>query len=294
MKQILFIYNPVAGVGKIKHNMFEVIEFYNENDCLVTLCPVRKMEDWYRTSPPDIVQYDRIVCCGGDGTLNIVVSFLKQHDSVCNIAYIPAGSTNDFAYSLGIPEDFDRALGTTLFGALRKIDTGNFNGRHFLYVAAFGLFTQVAYNTSQKAKNLLGHVAYILNGIRQLSELKTYKIEAMINGTLIKGEFILGLITNSFSIGGFKKLMPDDVSLEDGEFEVMLIKMPTSIAALHSIAASLFLEKFNSNEYIMYYKASKIEIISQEEIDWTLDGEYGGKTSTALIENVPESLSIYV
>lgn len=292
--QVLFIYNPVAGTGRVRKNLFEIVNFYNSNNCLITLCPIRKIGDFSDMLDFEQTKYDVVVCSGGDGTLNIMISFLKEKNVSIPIAYIPSGSTNDYAYSLGISQDFDKSLERTLTGDIKQIDIGQFNDRYFLYVAAFGIFSSVAYSTSQKAKNLLGHTAYILEGIRQLSELKSYHMVIEWDDGVIDGSFILGLVTNTLSVGGIKYIMPNDVALDDGKFEVILIKMPKSIVDLHGIITSLLGEKMDDNVNIIYCKTKKVKVISDEEIAWTLDGEYGGLQKEVDIVNLQEEGAIIV
>lgn len=294
MNCILFIYNPVAGMGRVKKNLFEIVDFYDTNNCIVTLCPVWKLNDYYEKLGIESGRYDRIVCSGGDGTLNIVVSFMKQKNISVPIAYVPSGSTNDFAYSLGLSNDLNEALEITLKGAPRAIDIGQFNDRYFLYVAAFGAFTKAAYSTPQRAKNILGHTAYILEGIRQISELKAYPLTVKTDDEVLEGSFILGLVTNSLSIGGFKSRMLGNVELDDGRFEVILIKKPESAAELHEAATSLMRESLDDNKYIVHRKTKKLEVISEGAIDWTLDGEYGGNLKRVEIINLKKDVFVVV
>lgn len=294
MVKVLFVYNPVAGTGRVRKNLFEIVDFYNSRDCLITLCPVRRLDDFYDMLNFEQAKYDVVVCSGGDGTLNIMISFLKSKSISIPIAYIPSGSTNDYAYSLGIPKDFDKALERTLDGEIKQIDIGRFNDKYFLYVAAFGVFTSVSYSTSQKVKNLLGHTAYILEGIRQLSELKSYHMVVENDDGVIDDSFILGLVTNTLSVGGIKNIMPNDVALDDGKFEIILIKMPKSIVELHGIITSLVGEKMDDNENIICCKTGKVKVISNEEIAWTLDGEYGGLQTEVDIVNLQKEVAIIV
>lgn len=291
MKKLLLIYNPVSGMTKTRLSLAKAIEFYDSRDYLVTVCLVNRLEDYAKDI--DFKSYDLLVCSGGDGTLNITVSFLIRKNLPVQIAYIPSGSTNDFAYSLGLSGDVDMLLENTVKGAPRWIDIGRFNAsRYFLYVAAFGLFTKVSYTTSQKAKNLLGHAAYILEGIKSIGDLKSYHMTAEIEAETIEGDFILGMVTNSLSIGGFKNILPSDTSLDDGLFEVVFVKVPKSLAALNEIGLSLLSDKPEDNQHIFYKKTSKLILRSEEKIAWALDGEFGGEENMVRIENRKKLLSI--
>lgn len=293
MKKLLFIYNPVAGTGMVKKNLFEIVDYYNSNGYLVTLCPVKRIED-FAVLREEQEKYDRVVCSGGDGTINTVFSYLKKNGIKTEIAYIPSGSTNDYAYSLGISDDFHKALEQSLKEESRKFDIGKFNEEYFLYVAGFGMFTKVSYTTSQKYKNLLGHTAYILEGIKQLSDIKSYHMQVFCDEHCYEGDFILGLITNTVSIGGFKTIMPEDVELDDGLFEVILIKCPKNPIELQDIVKALISEKRIDNKNIVCCKTKNVEIRTQEEIEWTLDGEYGGKQKQVDITIMQKEIEVVV
>lgn len=291
MKKLLLIYNPVSGMTKTRLSLQKAVEFYDSQDYLVTVCLVSRLEDYVNSI--DFKSYDLIVCSGGDGTLNITASFLIQKNLPAQIAYIPSGSTNDFAYSLGLSEDEDIRLQNTVEGTPKRIDVGRFNtSRYFLYVAAFGVFTKVSYTTPQKIKNMLGHAAYILEGIKSIADLKSYHITAELDEETVEGDFILGMVTNSLSIGGFKNLLPSDTSLDDGLFEVVLVRAPKTLAVLNEMAVSLWGGKPEDDQYIFYRKTSRIIVRSEEKISWSLDGEFGGETDVVRIENRKKLLSI--
>lgn len=293
MKRVLFVYNPVAGKGKVRNNLFEIVDCFVGNDYLVTLCPARKLEEAYPTLQLEEDIYDRIVCSGGDGTLNLMISFFMEKGIRKPIGYIPAGSTNDYAYSVGIPSDFMEAVKISVTGTPKSIDIGKFDDKYFLYVAAFGMFTKVAYSTPQEVKNLLGHTAYILEGMRTLSEIKSYPITLEYDGNVIQDEFVLGLITNSLSVGGFHGILPKDAQMDDGYFEMILIKdIRRNPLALNDTISALLSGKLDTCPYIVYAKTKDIKITSEEGIDWTLDGEYGGLHKYAKIRNLKQELSI--
>lgn len=291
MKKLLLIYNPVSGMTKTRLSLQKAVEFYDSQDYLVTVCLVKRLEDFEKDI--NFKTFDLIVCSGGDGTLNITVSFLIRKNLPAQIAYIPSGSTNDFAYSLGLSGDIDALLQNTVSGEPRWIDVGRFNAsRYFLYVAAFGIFTKVSYTTSQKVKNLLGHAAYILEGIKSIADLKSYHMTAQLEEEEVEGDYILGMVTNSLSIGGFKNILPSDTALDDGLFEIVLVKMPKSLVALNEIILSLLSDKPEDNQHIFYRKASKVILRSEEKISWALDGEFGGEEDVVRIENRRKLLSI--
>ncbi len=292
--KILFIYNPASGKGKLKTNLHEIINIFTRGGYDVTVYPTQKLGDAMdavisRTNE----EFDLIVCGGGDGTLDEVVKGMIIQKEKTPIGYIPAGSTNDFALSLGIPMDMKKASQNIVDGKVFPCDVGMFNGNPFVYIAAFGLFTEVSYETDQNLKNALGHAAYILEGIKSLSSIKTYPMWLESEGKCVEGEYIYGMVTNSLSVGGFKNITGKEVKLDDGKFEVILVKKPSNLAQLSEIAASILNQKFDA-KCIDYFKTSNLKIFCEEEIAWTLDGEYGGKHLDVCIENRQKAIQIVV
>lgn len=293
MKRILFLYNPIAGQGKIKRNMYEVVEYYEKNDCIVTLCGARKLPKLIQEGLVNEENYDLVVCSGGDGTLNLVASTFQKENIPLPIGYLPAGSTNDYANSVGIPKDFKKACECTLRGNLKYLDMGKINGRFFLYVVGFGMFTKVSYATPQKNKNLLGHTAYILEGVKEFSDLKDYHLKLTCDECEVEGNFVIGLVTNSLSVGGFKNLLSSQVSMDDGMMEVLLVRTPANIFELSGILTAVLSDNVQSSDKIVYIKTRRLKITSDEKIDWTLDGEFGGRFKKVQIETIPHALPIY-
>lgn len=292
MQSVLLIYNPVAGTGRIKKELYEIVDFYNTNNYLVTLVSLRKLQE-----NPEVIMnenYNIIVCSGGDGTINIIFSLLREKNIKRSIAYIPAGTTNDYASSLGIPNELMLAVNRTIEGKHKELDIGKFDEKFFLYVAGFGIFTNVAYTTSQKIKNLLGHAAYLLKGIQQLSEIKSYHMQVKTDEEAFEGDFILGLITNTTSIGGYKTLILNSAEMDDGKFEVLFVKRPNSISELHEMVLSLSSDKIKEGAGIIYCKTETVDIISDEEVAWTIDGEYGGTRSNVKIVNLRKEIEVIV
>ena len=209
------------------------------------------------------------------------------------LGYIPAGSTNDFATSLGIPKDMVQAAAVAVNGKSFPCDVGWFNGDHFVYVAAFGLFTEVSYKTSQEWKNVLGHAAYILEGIKSLHEIPAFRMQVEFNNCCIQDEFIYGMITNSTSVGGFKGMTGEDVELDDGIFEVTLIKKPRNPIELNEIIASLA-NLVSDTEMIYSFKTRNVKFTAKQEIPWTLDGEYGGDHVEVEVKVLQQAIDIQV
>ena len=237
--------------------------------------------------------YDLVVCCGGDGTLNETITGLLKSGRDIPIGYIPAGSTNDFAVSLGIPSQMMKAADLVVSGNRNRCDMGAFNERFFVYVAAFGLFTDVSYDTDQNLKNTLGHSAYILEGAKRLGEVVNYHLKASFNAMVIEGDFMFGMVTNSKSVGGFKGITGPDVDLSDGEFEVLLVRTMKTPLEFQEVLRAFFLGKGDAR-YVYTFKTSHMIIETDTEVAWTLDGEYGGSVKKAEITNLKSAVEMIV
>ena len=294
MKQrLLFIFNLRSGKGKIKENLAEIVDILVKAGWEVTVYTTQCQGDAVEKARLEAGEYDRIVCSGGDGTLDEVVTGMMKAKSRVPIGYIPAGSTNDFGNSLGIDKDMRKAAQIAASGRMFPCDIGRFNDDFFVYVAAFGLFTDVSYQTSQDMKNVLGHAAYILEGAKQLWDIPSVRMQVEYDGNVLYDEFIYGMITNSNSVGGFDGLISGDVILNDGVFEVTLIKTPKNPMELSEVLACLTNIRKES-DMLYTFQTSSIKFTSSESVSWTLDGEYGGDHQTVLIEDCPRALEILV
>ncbi len=284
-RRLLFIINPNAGKGAIQTSTLGCINTFVQSGFDVSVYTTQKAQDATSVISRRAKDFDRIVCAGGDGTLNEVVTGLLQSGHNIPLGYIPAGTVNDFASSLGIPKNALKAAQIAAQGDIHPIDVGYFGNRNFCYIAAFGAFTNVSYTTPQVQKNLLGRTAYILEGIKSLPRLKPYSIQIKTpDAQQITGEFIYGMISNATSIGGFKELTPRDVRMDDGLFEVVLIRQPRTPLDWQTIFNELLQPKENY-KFLVRCKASWLCVCSDEEISWTLDGEFGGQTRCVEITN---------
>ena len=291
-KKLVFIFNPKAGKGKIKTALMDIVDIFNKGGYEVIIRATQAPKDAYEQVKKYADKVDMIVCSGGDGTLDEVVTGITELGSSVPVGYIPAGSTNDFANSLFIPKNMLEAASIIMNGELYKCDVGRFNHQTFAYVAAFGLFTDVSYETNQDLKNILGHLAYVLEGAKRLLDIKSYHMKVFTETGVIEDSFIYGMITNSRSVGGFKNLTRD-VDMNDGLFEVTLIVQPKDPLELQEIIRNLVVME-DSSDLIYSFKAKKLTIEADEEIAWTLDGEYGGSPVTVEIENLQQALNLYV
>ena len=292
-KKLLFIFNPHSGKGLIKNKLLEIVDIMVKADYEVTIYPTQSKGDAQNHVREEAKNYDLIVCSGGDGTLDEAVSGMMESEEKTLLGYIPAGSTNDFANSLRIPKSMLKAANVAVKGRRFPVDIGYFNGDSFVYVAAFGLFTAVSYQTSQQLKNVLGHAAYILEGMKQLLDIPVYKMRVEYDDKVLEDEFIYGMITNSTSVGGFKNLTGKNVLLDDGVFEVTLIKAPKNPLELNEIIAALTSRK-DDTDLVHSFKSSNIKFYPEEIIPWTLDGEFGGDHKEVEIRNMHQALEIMV
>lgn len=292
VQKLLFIVNPHSGKGQIKNHLLQIVDIMVKAGFEVTVYTTQEPADAARKVTEDGAAYDRIVCSGGDGTLDEVMTGLMQSGMRIPIGYIPAGSTNDFANSLKIPKGMIKAAKRAVADKPFSCDIGAFNEDTFVYVAAFGLFTEVSYKTSQQLKNIFGHVAYLMEGVKQLHDIPSYHLQVEYDGKVFQDEFIYGMITNSVSVGGFKGMTGKDVKLDDGVFEVTLIKMPHNPIELNQILVSLT-NRVNDSTMIYSFKTEEVRVISSEKVAWTLDGEFGGEHGEVIIRNLKQRVDIF-
>ena len=293
MKKMLFIYNPNAGTGLLKPKLSDVLDIFVKGGYEVTVYPTQRYHDALSKTISYEGDYDLVVCSGGDGTLDEVVTGMSKRDRQVPVGYIPAGTTNDFANSLHISKDMLEAADIAANGVPFPCDVGIFNDDIFVYIAAFGLFTDVSYETKQSMKNVLGHLAYVLEGTKRIFNIPSYHIKVTYNEEVLEDEFVFGMVTNARSVGGFKGIIGKDVVFDDGEFEVTLIKTPKNPIELNEIIASLVIKQIDS-KHMYSFRTGHIRFESVEEIPWTLDGEFGGEHDDVVIRNKKQGLRIMV
>lgn len=289
-QKLLLIYNPYAGKGNVKNHLSDIIDLFVKTGYSVTVYPTQGKRDAARKTQKCAHLYDCIVCCGGDGTLNEVVSGLVHATKHPCVGYIPAGTTNDFANTLHLSKNMKRAAQDITTGIPFACDTGRFEERAFIYVASFGIFTEAAYNTPQEYKNRFGPVAYFLEGIKELSAVQSYQVHIEHDSGVIDDEFIFGAVSNSTSVAGIQSYHPADVKLDDGLFEVLLVRKPQNLMELHTIVAAL-LWKGPLSDCMTTFHTSRLTVSCEQELTWTLDGEFGGALKTATITNERKSIT---
>ena len=290
MKKLLYIYNPAAGRRTAKASLSDVVEVFSRQGYEITVHPTQGRGDATRT-------VDRVVCCEGDGTLNETVQGLLAlpADKRPVLGYIPAGTTNDFSRTLELPRTLPELAEAAGTGAPRPIDVGEAAGRPFTYVAAFGLFTDVSYSTPQANKNLLGHFAYLLEGMGRLASIPSYHMKVSTrSGTEVEGDFIYGMVGNTVSVGGLVNLPRDKVLLDDGRFEVILIRQPKTAKDWQSILTALTtLELSKDGEgAVVGFSAEEVTFACDAPVAWTVDGEFGGEQQITTVKNLPRALTI--
>ena len=295
MKKMLFVYNPHAGKGQITGYLSDIIDTFTKGGYLVTARPTQAAGDGLNIIKEIGMEFDLVACSGGDGTLCETVGGIMTlpREKRPPIGYIPAGSTNDFASTLGISKDMTEAAEMIVHGIPFRCDIGAFNEKYFTYVAAFGAFTSVSYGTSQQVKNVLGHTAYLLEGAKQVGNIKPYHIRLEVGDRIIEDDFIFGMVSNATQVGGIKPLSELAISLNDGMFEVFLVRAPKSITDIPDMLSEAIRLDMNAKSF-MNFKCSRITFSCDTPIPWTIDGEFGGDCTRVEIENCNNAVGIIV
>ena len=293
MRKLLLIINPVAGRNQAQADLFKMVRVFAEHDCEVTVYPTRGPQDCTRKVLADAGRFDLVVCCGGDGTLNEMVSGMMQREEPVPMGYIPLGSTNDFAASLHLPSHVEEAALRCVEGTAFHMDVGSLNDRYFNYIAAFGAFTEASYATPQQIKNALGHLAYILEGVKSLGRLQPIHVRITADGETFEEDYLFGAVTNTVSLGGVLRLDPSRVLLDDGMYELLLVKNPQNPAEAQAMLSALMLQNYDG-PLVRMLRASDILFESNHEISWTIDGEFGGSFSTTHILNNNNAVTLMV
>ena len=281
---MLFIMNPCSGQKRANRFLPEILSTFNEAGYDVLVHMTAGPGDGDKTVRRLGAGMDAVVCCGGDGTFNDVVSGLLHSGLDVPVGYIPAGTTNDFANSLKLPTDVMEATRAIVDGTPVAYDAGKFGDRYFSYVASFGAFTRASYATPQNIKNALGHTAYVLEGIQELSQLRKEHVRMDIGGRIVEDDFLFGAISNSTSVGGILTLDPSQVDMRDGLLEVLLVRAPRNLGELTECIQALKSQKYNC-EMITFCSAPRVTVYSDPDMPWTLDGEREEGHGEVVVEN---------
>lgn len=285
MKKLLLIVNPCAGMRKANRYLADIIAVFNRANFDVITYITQTRGDAVRAAQARAEEMDLIVCCGGDGTFNETVSGLLSSGAETPIGYIPSGSTNDFANSLGLPTNVVKAAQRIAEGTPHPYDIGRFGDRFFSYVASFGAFTRASYSTPQSVKNALGHTAYLLGGIQELSQIRTERVRLELDGQVVEDEFLFGAICNSTSLGGILTLDPKQVDMSDGKFEVLLVRAPRDLSEIAECIQAVQKQQYNC-KMITFRSAQHIEVFADPNLSWTLDGEAARGSARLEVENL--------
>lgn len=291
MKKMLFVMNPYAGQRRANRYLADILSIFNRAGYRVEayMTGARgEATDIVRQYAPEM---DLVACCGGDGTFNETVNGLLHSEVNIPVGYIPAGSTNDFAASLGLPTNILQAAETVVTGEPSTLDVGKFGDRYFSYVASFGAFTRTSYATPQNVKNALGHAAYILGGISELSQLRTEHVKLQLDDEIVEDDFLFGAVSNSTSVGGVLSLDPKQVDLRDGKFEVLLLRSPRELGELSECIRAVQTAEYNC-KMLTFTPASRVTVWANAGMPWTLDGEMEPGHEEVTIENIHCGLKV--
>ena len=296
-RKLLLIVNPCAGKDSERHSLEEIKACFPPQEYDLQVLLTEKAGDATDFVLRDASRFDAVVCAGGDGTLNEVITGVMQMPEPVKIGYLPCGSTNDFAATLGLPSELHAAAAIIRHGHTHFFDMGRLNNLCFSYVAAFGPGTAVSYRTSQKMKNRFGHAAYMLNGfvfsiIPTLKQVKPHHIHIRYDGGELEDDFYFGAVSNSLSVAGMFKYDPDDVRLNDGKMELLLVRKVHSPADLFSMFFKILRRDYDG-EKLLYLKTSQAQFSFEKAEDWTVDGEYAGKLQTVNIRVEPGAVEIF-
>lgn len=296
MKKLLYIFNARAGHGSnvIRRHLLDIVTKCNESGYSITIITTR-----YAGHATELVReyaddYDLILCSGGDGTVNEIVNGMIRVENKKPIAYLPTGTTNDYGSSLGLPREVSRCIESITGEDLFDVDVGMLNDKAFVYVACLGTPVKVTYTTPQDEKNTWGYMAYVSELIKTLPDIKPYHLKITTDDRVIEGDYLFAFITNSFQVSGFKGVTGKDVSLNDGLFELTLVKNVKNLAELVIPVTTTLATDNPDPRYIERFKISHASVECEEEVEWCLDGEFGGKYRQADIRVSHNAVSFLV
>ena len=292
MKRILFIVNPISGQKKAVKYLPEIISLFNRADYEVITYMTGARGDATRMAALRGGDVDLIVCCGGDGTFNETITGLLEQNIHVPVGYIPSGSTNDFAASMKLSTNPLKAAQDIIEGNAFRYDVGKFGKRYFSYVASFGAFTQASYTTPQGIKNILGHTAYVLSGISELSQIRKEHVRMEIDGEIVEDDFLFGAISNSTSVGGILTLDPSLVDMGDGLFEILLVRAPRNLLEITECIQALQTQDYNNCAMVTFRSARKVRILASSDMPWTLDGEREEGHLEVIAENIHHAITL--
>ena len=290
MKKMLFLLNPCAGMRKANKLLSDIVAVFNRAGYAVNMYVTAGPKDAISAVKDLASGMDIIVCCGGDGTFNETVTGLLEAGLDIPLGYIPAGSTNDFANSLKLSADPITAAQQIAEGKVHRLDVGQFADRYFSYVASFGAFTKASYATPQSVKNALGHTAYLLEGIHELSQIHTTHVKLELDGEILEDDYLFGAVCNSTSVGGILTLDPHQVDMADGKFEVLLVRAPRDLSEITECILAVQRQQYNCR-MMTFRSATEVKIYADADMFWTLDGEKSAGQDSLTITNLHHAIA---
>lgn len=293
-KKMLLIVNPCSGRARMRNELLGVVEIFSQAGYLVTVYPTKARGDaTSRVTSLGTCEYDEIVVCGGDGTLNEVITGLMRSGNQYTLGYIPSGTLNEWSSGLKISRNIKKAAEDIASGRKIKLDIGKFSDKYFSYTASFGAFTDASYSAPQDVKNVLGQAAYFFEGIKSLGNIKPVHLKFTADGRETEGDFLFGAVSNSMSVGGIVKFDESAVKLNDGKFEILLIRNPDNILKLQPIIDGILKRDFN-REGIEFFTAESVTVTGGDGLSWTLDGEYARGEEKTVITNLHNAIELVV
>lgn len=290
-KRLLLILNPISGKKVGKRHLADVVEQFCRAGYTPTVLVTTARDDarkWTRVHGGDA---DLVVCLGGDGTFNEVVAGLLDGGHTTPLGYIPCGSTNDFASSIGLKKTIPAATAAILNGTPHTYDVGAFGERYFSYVASFGIFSRASYATPQNVKNALGHLAYVLEGVKELSNIHPWHVRFEVDGRVVEGDYLFGAVSNATSVGGVLTLDPQSVDMNDGLLELLLVKMPRNAVELSDCIVALAEQRYDTAA-LTFMNGSDFTVTADPAMEWSLDGEWGKGVSDLRIRNLRDAITL--
>ena len=291
-KKMLLIYNMFSGKGAIKSKLAEIIYKFNAAGYEVLTHATQCIGDAEEVVKKYASEVDLIVCSGGDGTLDEGVSGVIKSGIDVPLAFLPSGSANDFAGSLGVPKNLLKAADIAITKEPAYFDVGKFNEFNFTYTAAFGLFTDIAYTTNQNLKNVLGYGAYVIEVGKRVFRIPVLKMRVELDDEVLEDGWFFGMITNSKQVGGVKYITGPEVSMDDGVFEMTLVRATRNPIEFTEVLNSIVTGC--KCRFVVRRKVSKVKFISEEPIKWTLDGEYKGAHTEVDVESLNNAIRLVV
>ncbi|WP_179034102.1 diacylglycerol kinase [Paenibacillus sp. URB8-2] len=292
MKTARLIYNPTSGREEMRRRLADILDRLDQGGIEAT-CHATTGEGDATEAAADAVNrgYDLIIAAGGDGTLNEVVNGMAEKPNLPPLGVLPLGTTNDFARAMGIPKYWEESCDLIIQQQSRLIDLGKANDRYFINIAGGGTLTELTYEVPSKLKTMMGQLAYYLKGIEKMASLSPTELVIRANGQeLIHDEFMLFLIANTNSVGGFEKLAPD-ARIDDGLFDVIALKKCNLAELIRLVSLALRGEHLQDKK-VVYFRTNEMEVTSPGHVQLNLDGELGG-TLPGHFRILPQHLRIF-